>query len=373
MPNNVKSGGEIVSRQCIEVLREKNDVHVVAYKRAGESVDLNRDDYIVEERVIETGSSYVWPLYWMVVSFFKGRAYSSQKYISSKYINLVNQLINNNNFDMIVIDHSQLSWLIDYLPESIPVIFISHNIEYLVYLELAEQSTHFLKRKIYSRESKLMKSEEKKLLSRSSQVWTLSKSDQQSYSKLIPNNNIFRVINVPGGFKELIHCDSAFDIGILGTWTWASNKKGLEWFLKDVLTMVDSKFNVALAGKGSLSYSGLFDNVHTLGMVDSAQTFLSSCRLIVIPTTAGGGIQIKTLDSISTNKPVVTTSIGIRGIDLVPDSVFVIDEADNFAAKINELLISDEEFSTGFLWVHQRRENFSNNLAANVNEIASMH
>jgi hypothetical protein len=366
IPNNVKTGGEIVSRQYIEALRTSHEVSVLAYKRKGEAIDLDRDDHIIEERIIETQASRAWLLIWMMLSLFSSRTYSSQKYYSKKYIKTVEEFFANDNFELVIVDHSQLSWILCHIPNSIPIIFCSHNVEYLVYRELSSQARNFLKKNIYARESKLMRLEEQRLLKRSKQVWVLSDSDKKVYKKLFGKDKLFKIINVPGGFKQLVECEKKYDIGILGTWTWESNKKGLEWFLREVLPLIDAQFSIALGGKGSLVYRGAYSSVNTLGIVDDAQKFLSSCRLLVVPTIAGGGIQIKTLDAISTNRPVITTSIGIRGINTIPDSVFVENDSNKFASKINELLTIKENDDVGFSWTNKRREDFLEYLAACV-------
>ena len=368
LPNNKKTGGEIASFQCIEALRSKHKVDVVAYKRSDEAIKSGTDDHIIEERIIESQTSKLWTIIWLVLSFINKRSFSSQKFYSKKYINFVKKLISQNSYDLIIIEHSQLSWILDTIPGDMPIIFNSQNVEYLIYKELADQSNSLLKKMIYLRESKLMRLEEQTILSKSQQVWVLSSSDKNEYNKLV-EHSLINVINIPGGFEQLVECKKKYDIGILGTWSWESNKKGLEWFLQSVLPLIDSKYTIALGGKGSLDYKNLYSNMETLGFVDDAQIFLSSCKVLVIPTTAGGGIQIKTLDAISTNRPIVTTTIGVRGIDSLPDSVYVLDNKNEFATKINQILINQGENENGYNWSQSRVNKFKKSL----NELVGRH
>lgn len=356
LPYNKKTGGEIASSQCIEALRIKHEVDVIGYKRSNEIIELSRNDFSVEERIIESKNSKFWTVFWLFLSILNMRSYSSQKYYSKKYIRSVENLISINLYDLIIIEHSQLSWISNEVSINIPIIFNSQNVEYLLYKELSN-SSNFLSRTIYLREAKLMEIEELTLLNKSNEIWVLSNSDKNEYNKLAKNLRI-RVIDIPGGFKNNISLEKKYDIGILGTWSWESNKKGLEWFLNKVLPLINSTYKVALGGKGSLNYQNLYNNVEALGFVDNAQIFLSSCRVIVIPTTAGGGIQIKTLDAISTNCPIVTTTIGVRGIESLPKSIFVKDSEIDFANKINELLLEKENYESGFSWSEKRRKSF---------------
>jgi hypothetical protein len=78
-------------------------------------------------------------------------------------------------------------------------------------------------------------------------------------------------------------------IGILGTWTWESNRLGVEWFLREVLSHVDGECEVVIAGRG-LQTDQLPARVRYLGFVESVEKFYR--RLIVaIPSTAGGAAE----------------------------------------------------------------------------------
>ncbi len=361
LPNNIKTGGEIATYQYISALRAKHVVHVVAYKRAMESVRVESDDVIVADRIIESKVSKLWSLYWFVIALLKRRSYSSNKFFSNKYIKTVKNLLSRNSYDLVVIDHSQLSWLLSIAPKNTPICFSSHNVEYLLYKQLAENADCFYKKIIYNRESKFMKKEESLLLSSCQQVWVLTKSDKYEFNKL-HEAAFINVINIPGGFKTLINCELKYDIGLLGTWSWESNKKGLEWFLSDVLPNIDKSYSITIGGKGSQKYNMASENVCAVGMVDDAQIFLSSCKVVVIPVTAGGGVQIKTLDAISTNRPIVTTNIGARGIEHLPDSVVVIDNPKEFANNINDIITHGNVVTSGYDWSLNRAISFSKKL-----------
>jgi len=369
-PYSKKTGGEIVTSQYINVLREHHSVNVVAYQRKNSLIEIHKEDVVVGERIIESSQSKYWMIIWLIFAYIKGRTFSSEKYYSINYCLIINNLIKVNSYDLVIIDHSQLSWTIDIINQKIPIIFSSHNVEYQLYKELAEQN-NYLRKFIYLREYRLMIREELKLLSNSQQVWVLSQSDKKEFYNLYKINNI-NVMEVPAGFERLLNCKLKYDVGILGTWTWASNKKGINWFFKKILPKINDNCQIYIGGKGSQALCKYENNnVHCLGFVDDAQIFLSSCKIIVIPTIAGGGIQIKTLDAISTNRPIVTTSIGVRGIENIPNSVIIESEGENFAKKINFLFDKNIENNLGFDWSVNRKNNFStqiNNYLKEINE-----
>jgi hypothetical protein len=273
LPNNKKTGGEIASYQCIAALRSKFYVDVIGYERKGESIKLQEGDVVVDQRIIESKSTKLFSLIWFIGSVLSNRTFSSQKYYSRKYIHTVLSQLKISHYDAVIIEHSQLSFILDIIPKDLPIIFNSQNVEYLIYAELAGQSNNYLKKIIYLRESKLMKSEELRMLSKSHSVWVLTDADKNDY-QMLNSKALINRIDVPGGFSTLVVKKEQFDIGMLGTWTWESNRKGLLWFLEKVLPEVDIKYTVAVGGKGSLLLKDQYPRLNVLGFVDDAQDFL---------------------------------------------------------------------------------------------------
>jgi glycosyltransferase involved in cell wall biosynthesis len=120
-------------------------------------------------------------------------------------------------------------------------------------------------------------------------------------------------------------------IGILGTWTWESNRLGVEWFLREVLPHIDGEYEVVIAGNG-LQADQLPARVRYLGFVESAEQFYRSSDVIAIPSTAGGGVQEKTIEAIGYGVPVVATDVAVRGIQPCPSHVRVVSTPREFAA-----------------------------------------
>ena len=366
LPNNKKTGGEVVSNQYIKFLRKEYRVDVIGYKRKDDKLKLNNNEFIVDEIIIESKKSKLLSTYWLFNAILFKRAFSSQKYYSKKYIKLVKEKIKDNDYSLIIIDHSQLSWIVDILPQHIPIIFSSHNVEYLIYSELALKSNNFIKQMIYKRESKIIKDAERRLLKVSKRVWTLTNKDKSSFKQIYTEAQI-DTIEVASGFKQLLTTKKQYDIGILGSWLWESNREGLNWFLQDVLPLIDTKYTIAIGGNGSLNYKGFYSNVNALGFVDDAQKFLINCKVIIIPTIAGGGIQIKTLDAISSNRPIVATSLAVRGLENLPKSIYIEDCPHKFAKKIVDILESDNKMDLdGFDWALKRYKSFKTSISVSL-------
>lgn len=75
------------------------------------------------------------------------------------------------------------------------------------------------------------------------------------------------------------------------------------------------------------------------GFVDDVRSFVREANLSVIPLRVGSGTRIKAFESMALGRPVVSTAVGVEGLDVVPDRhLLLADDAEAFARAIVRLL-----------------------------------
>lgn len=103
-------------------------------------------------------------------------------------------------------------------------------------------------------------------------------------------------------------------------------------------------------------------NVHLIGKVSekSKQILLQSADLALNPVISGSGVNLKSIEYIFWNLPLISTTFGMRGLPANLDPAVHVCELDEFAQKIQTLLVTPpdeaslsavcEEFTKKFLW-----------------------
>ena len=72
--------------------------------------------------------------------------------------------------------------------------------------------------------------------------------------------------------------------------------------------------------------------VRLTGYVDDITPYFEGARAVVVPLRSGGGMRVKILETFARGVPVVSTSIGVEGIDAVPGvHLLTADDASTFA------------------------------------------
>jgi glycosyltransferase involved in cell wall biosynthesis len=130
-------------------------------------------------------------------------------------------------------------------------------------------------------------------------------------------------------------------VGALG---YPPNADAVRWFVREVLPAVREhrpEATVRIVGGGEASVRDLADRpgVEVLGRVADIGTELARATVAVVPIRSGSGTRLKVVEALANRLPVVATTVGVEGIDVV-DGVhaLVADDAGSFGAACRRLL-----------------------------------
>lgn len=365
LPSQQRTGGEIASQSFIDALRQAgHNVTVLGYRRPDDPSPLGLGELVVGVRPIESEGAGLRPLGWMLSALVSGRPYSCEKYSSAAYRQALQTSLAHEPHSLVILDHAQVAFLAADLPTDIPMIFVAHNVEAQLYRSQVVSQSSIARRWLFRREARLISRLEQGVSERASQTWVLTEQDASSFRASTRGVNVFRC-DLPGLARAaavLSEGEFCWDVGLIGTWTWGANALGLQWFLDHVVPNLPLGLRVAVAGKGA---DGIVsDPVVALGFVPDAMAFMRSCQVVCIPSVSGGGVQIKTIDAIASGRPIVATSIALRGISDSPENVVVADDPVQFSSWINALLVQRASCSKVAMdWARVRRERFDEQIS----------
>jgi hypothetical protein len=376
LPSKKRMGSEVASQCFIDALnRNGHEVFVLGYMRKDEVFEPSPQEILVDRRYIETKRAKLYTIVWLILSLWKGLPYSAAKYYSKAYIKLVKKLLENSNYDVVIVDHPQLGWIEHFIESEERIVAISHNIEHEIYLEILNKAYSVSSKWIYRREAQLIKEMEDKLATTTKEVWTLTQHDAKYFS-MIEGVSGVRVFALPPGLAKLQDqpISKIFDIGIIGSWAWKANEEALQWFLQSVYPHLPPKLSIHVAGKGAEWLTERYTNIHYRGFVPDAQEFMAQARVVAIPTLSGGGIQIKTLDAIASGSAIVATPVALRGISDPPQTVQVAQQPEDFADLLVSVIASpsgEQAFDEVLEWYRTRQDKFLADVAIAISNVCT--
>ena len=137
----------------------------------------------------------------------------------------------------------------------------------------------------------------------------------------------------------------------LGTLHYLPNADGIRWFLNEVFPLVlaqEQGAHLTIIGKNPPpdfweQAQRDPDHLQVTGYVEDLAPYLSSSAIMVVPVRAGGGMRVRILEAFARGIPLVTTTVGLEGIDAQDGrEVLVHDEPGKFAQAVVDLLHSPD-------------------------------
>ena len=238
-------------------------------------------------------------------------------------------------FDAIVVN-SVMPW--GAFPELAalgPRILVAHNVEHVSARQSAAHAGNALTRLLYTREARLLAAIEREAIAQAAFVWTLAEEDRAGLGAAPERSAVLPLVGAP---KPLPPAGAApactHDVGLIGTWTWAPNRIGLDWFLQDVCPLLPAGISIAVAGRMPDGMPAAPANVALLGRVPDADAFLRGCRVVALTSRAGTGVQLKTIEAMQLGLPAVATRLSCRGFTALPTNFTIADTAFDFADRL---------------------------------------
>ncbi len=360
MPYPCKDGGSIATFTMAESFKNLgHEVYILAMNTSKHHIDTDDipdriiNDYNLNIIEVNTDISFIKALKNFI---FSKLPYNAERFISAEYIKKLKDLLKNNNFDVI-----QLEGL--YLCPYIPVIkqnskakisLRSHNIEHEIWHRTALNEKGKIRRLYLKILAKRIKNLKLKYINcydflvpitardgrrysffgcRKPQIVIQTGVDMENYQ--IQNNNT----EYPGFFH-------------LGALDWMPNQEALIWFIENAWQIFvekhpEQKFYVAgrNATENFIELLQNFKNVEYVGEVESANEFINSKSVMIVPLLSGSGMRIKIIEGMALGKLIITTSIGTEGIDTTHnENILIADTPEEFVSEMEKLLINKEDF-----------------------------
>jgi len=291
-------------------------------------------------------------------SNFTGRPFLVERDNLVEMHTLIRRQVSNGKFDLVQADQLTMAQYGLTAADAAPknnrpkIVFDAHNATWMI-LERMMKSTSAFLRPILKLELARLIHYEGLLIEYFDHTLAVTEIDRQAFLKVTNPKVAPEKISVTPIAVDTVELapvklkNGSRNILTLGSLQYPPNADGIRWFLREVFPLVRQSVtgvSLTIIGKKpppdfytlAEPYGG---DVKITGYVDDLLPYYQEAAMIVVPVLAGGGMRVRILEAFSRALPVVTTTIGLEGIDAVPEhDVLVENSPESFACAVVGLL-----------------------------------
>lgn len=353
LPYPLFSGGHVRLYNLLKILGKKHNITLVCEKRPHQTESDVAEVKKLCSHVVTIARKKQWSLPNILKTGFSPYPFLLIGHTSKVMQDAITHLLSKNSFDLI---HVETSYVFQNLPKvTIPIVLVEHNIEYLVYKRYANASPLILRPLLLLDVFKLRFFEEQ-FWKRAKKVVAVSKDEQKIIGRdntaVVPNGVDTQLFTFPDIEKKITNRKTVL---FIGDFKWIQNRDAAIYILKDIWPniMQSAKFKIQNA-KLWIVGREIPESIRKLTN-DSSVVFdenpphatpeiFAKADLLLSPVRIGGGTSYKILEAMASGVPVVTTSLGIEGIDATHNTdVVIADSKEELAAAVN-IVFSDQDF-----------------------------
>lgn len=248
---------------------------------------------------------------------------------------------------LVYLDHIDAYW---YVARALsaglrvpPVVVDMHNVYSRLLARSGAETRNPALRALLARDAARMEEIERAVAARSAAIMAVSDDEVRYFTAA----GARAVHLVPNGVdtRALTHMDAGRSTGapvvmFLGTMSWGPNAAAVRFLARQAMPIVRQALpdaRLLVVGRDcppDIAALGAADGIEVTGAVPEVQPYLARASVLAVPLEAGGGTRLKILEAFAAGLPVVSTAIGMEGIDARPHEHFVLADREAFAAAL---------------------------------------
>ncbi|MBK7937595.1 MAG: glycosyltransferase [Lewinellaceae bacterium] len=258
-------------------------------------------------------------------NLFTDKSYHVERFADEEFAQKLSQILQEQQFDVIQLESLYLTPFIPVIRKysSALIALRAHNVEHEIWERVAGNSNP-LKKWYLQKITPRLKQYEVEHLNEYDLVIGISERDMAQFRQLgLKKPTAVTPIGLDCRDYEadFSSFSQPLSLSFIGSLDWMPNLEGLKWFLEEVWTPVlapsfpELTFHVAGRTAPRWLQQLKVERVVFHGEVPSSPDFLNRHSIMVVPLLSGGGMRAKILEGMACGKVVLSTSVGMEGID----------------------------------------------------------
>lgn len=238
-------------------------------------------------------------------------------------------------------------YFVDLIRERVPhlpILVDTMDIHYLREQRQAEMAND----PVLKKQAEENKKKEITLYSKVDCVTTVTENDRDELRKYLPNKSVIILTDVHDAVETKTPFSERKDFLFVGNFNHTPNADAVIYFVKSIFPLIkkqlpNSKFYIVGSNPSAEVKNLASGDIIVTGWVPEILPYLEQCKVSVVPLRYGAGNKGKVGETLSHGLPMVSTTIGAEGMNLISgEHSFITDDQKQFAEYAVELYTNEE-------------------------------
>lgn len=341
LPYPLFSGGQIRSYNLLKNLSQKHEITLFSFVRSAKE-----DQYLSNlkpfcKKVVIFKRRQAWDPRNLLLSLFTPYPFLVAIYLSRHFRQAISRELAGGSYDLI---HAETFYIMPNLPRTtVPTLLVEQTIEYLVYQQFVRDFRFWLLKPLLYFDVGKINLWEKYYWRQATRLAAMSDSDGQIMGQFVKDKKVDVVANgVDVKFFARVKPRSGQTVLFIGNFKWLPNRDAAKFLTKEIWPKIAAALPQAellIVGRNptkeilKLAQTG----VRIESDVADIRTAFAKASVLLAPIRNGRGTKYKVLEAMASGLPVVTTKLGIEGIE-AGGSVLVAETAEDLAGQTIKVL-----------------------------------
>lgn len=346
LPYPLYSGGQIRSYNLLKNLSKKHQITLFSFIRREEEKKYLKNLKPYCQRVQVFPRRPAWDPRNLLLSLLTPYPFLVSIYLSRHFRQAIARELKTGDYDLI---HAETFYIMPNLPKTdTPTLLVEQTIEYLVYQQFVRDFKFWPIKPLLYFDVLKINLWEKYYWGRATRLAAMSDSDRLIMNQSVKDKKVDVVANgVDVDHFSRVKPKAGKVVLFIGNFKWLPNKDAANFLVKEIWPRIVRELPEAqllIVGKNptpEILKLGSLNGVEIRGNVTDIRRALAKASVLLAPIRNGRGTKYKVLEAMASGLPVVTTRLGIEGIE-AGGSVLVAETPQELARQTISVLQSRE-------------------------------